>query len=247
MDNKPYYLAYEDRYQKVFGAGAERWGHSPDDEVLISTLEKWVHDNHLQGKKIIEFACGEGACGVILSRLGCMYHGVDIAPSAVEKSKAALREFPHAMVSQLNMVNDQIDGTFDAALDVMGLHMLVTDADRSNYLEKACYSLNPGAPMLFFREAYRTNAYEGKVDSFEDWKSITGSNYDAPERRTAKCGDTEVEVWIPLVPARARSKDGYIAEMREAGFIVDDLVEMDSNQQCVYSASIFVRKPAAKD
>jgi hypothetical protein len=91
LNNKSYYLAYEDCYQRFFGAGAERWRHSPDDEALISTLEKW---GILQGKKIIEFACGE---------------------------------------------------------------------------------------------SYRINAYEGKVESFEDWERITGSNYDAPERRTAKC------------------------------------------------------------
>jgi hypothetical protein len=61
MDEIPYYLAYESRYQKVFSAGIERWGHAPDDEVLFSTLKKWVEENQLQGKRVIEFACGEGA------------------------------------------------------------------------------------------------------------------------------------------------------------------------------------------
>jgi hypothetical protein len=55
--NKPYYLAYEERYQRVFSAGGERWGHAPDDEVLVATLDKWVNDNNLAGKNIIEFAC----------------------------------------------------------------------------------------------------------------------------------------------------------------------------------------------
>lgn len=87
MDKKPYYLAYEKRYKTVFEAGAERWGHSPDDQVLFETLKQWVQENNLTGKKVIEFACGEGASGVILSQLGCHYHGVDIAPSAVLKSK----------------------------------------------------------------------------------------------------------------------------------------------------------------
>lgn len=73
---KPYYLAYENRYKKIFEAGADHWGHTPDDEILYATLEKWVYKNNLFGKRIIEFACGEGACGVILSKLGCYYHGV---------------------------------------------------------------------------------------------------------------------------------------------------------------------------
>ena len=43
--NEPYYMAYEKRYHAVFSAGAERWGHSPDDEVLYNTLKSWVEEN----------------------------------------------------------------------------------------------------------------------------------------------------------------------------------------------------------
>ena len=39
--NEPYYKAYEKRYQAAFSAGAEHWGHSPDDEVLYNTLKSW--------------------------------------------------------------------------------------------------------------------------------------------------------------------------------------------------------------
>ena len=59
--SEPYYKAYQKRYQAVFAAGAERWGHSPDNEVLYNTLKSWVEENHLQGKSIIEYACGEAA------------------------------------------------------------------------------------------------------------------------------------------------------------------------------------------
>ena len=68
---EPYHKAYEKRYQVVYAAGAKRWGHSPDDEVLHKTLKSWVEENNLQGKTMIEYACGEGSCGVILSELGC--------------------------------------------------------------------------------------------------------------------------------------------------------------------------------
>ena len=62
----PYYMAYEKRYRTVFEAGVSRWGHSPDDPILYETLKAWVEENDLVGKKVVEFACGEGACGVIL-------------------------------------------------------------------------------------------------------------------------------------------------------------------------------------
>ena len=68
MSRSPYYLAYEKRYQTVYSAGASRWGHSPDDADLVSTLSEWVAVNNLTGKRVIEYACGEGAAGVILAR-----------------------------------------------------------------------------------------------------------------------------------------------------------------------------------
>lgn len=242
MSEKPYYLAYESRYQKVFAAGAQRWGHSPDDEILFKTLSKWVLDNQLQGKRIIEFACGEGACGEILSQLGCIYHGVDIAPSAVEKTKIALSPYPNATVTLADMVNQPILEKYDAALDCMGFHMLVLDVDRMKYLKNAYNCLNVHAPMLFFRETYRENAPNDKIETIEQWKSITGDDYDTPQIRTAHQNGMDIEVNIPLVPARARTKDGYLLEMKETGFYVEDFVEMDINEQCVYSVSIFVRK-----
>ena len=48
---------------------------------------------------------------------------------------------------------------------------------------------------------------------------------------------------IPLFPAWANDRDGHTAEMQSAGFIVEEFVEMDVNEHCPYSASIFVRKP----
>lgn len=88
MDNKPYYYAYENRYQKIFEAGIEHWGHTPDDEILFAALNQ------------------------------------------------------------------------------------------------------------------------------------------------------QLKSWFLLVPARANDRDGYTAEMQAAGFIVEEFVEMDVNEHCLYSASI---------
>lgn len=248
MDNKPYYYAYENRYQKVFEAGVEHWGHTPDDEILFAALKKWVENNDLVGKKVIEFACGEGAAGVILSKLGCRYHGVDIAPSAVGKTQKAIENFSEATAEVIDMVKETTGELYDAALDCMGFHMLVTDEDRKSYLRNAIASLKSKSPMLFFRESYRNGkspegVYKGIVESFEQWKEITGGDYDTPSLRHTVGKNKDTEILIPLVPARANDRDGYTAEMQSAGFIVEEFVEMDVNEHCPYSASIFVRKP----
>jgi SAM-dependent methyltransferase len=243
--NEPYYMAYEKRYQAVFSAGAKRWGHSPDDKVLYNTLKLWVEENNLQGKNVVEYACGEGACGVILSELGCVYHGVDISPSAIEKSRELLKNYPNATVEVLDMVKQRVNGIFDAALDCMGFHMLVTDSDRELYLKNVYHSLKENAPMLFFRESYRMDkTYQGVVDTVDEWAKITGEDYHTPQLRQIRSDDDGniKEVLIPLLPARAKNEDQYIAEFEEAGFIVNRFVEMSTSSAIPHSATIYVRK-----
>ena len=239
--NQPYYMAYEDRYRRVFDAGIDLWGHSPDDEILVRTLAGWVEENNLAGKTVAEFACGEGAAGVILSRLGVHYRGFDIAPSAVEKARGRLRDFPDARVECLDMVKETagLPETFDAALDCMGFHMLLTDADRDAYLKNVHDVLKPGAPMLFFRESYRENAYTGVVESFDHWKEITGDDYTTPQLRTNPDGK---EVRIPCVPARAGNRESYTSKLERAGFAVENFTGMDQSSAILYSVSIYARK-----
>lgn len=135
------------------------------------------------------------------------------------------------------------EGTFDAAFDVMGLHMLITEGDRDRYLKNAFDCLRAGAPMLFYRESYRQEEDERPVGSYEEWVSRTGCDYKTPElRKTTDCG-REKEVMLPLIAARARSKEGYLGEMRRAGFLPDDFRPDAPNDQCVCSASFCVHKP----
>ena len=244
---EPYYMAYEKRYRAVFETGATLWGHSPSDPVLYETLKTWVKENDLQGKKVVDFACGEGACGLILSELGCIYQGYDISPTAIGTAKKKLSSCSNASADILDMVKEQAKGVFDAALDCMGLHMLVTDGDRASYLKNAREALRDRAPMLFFREAYRNglggeSAYKGTVRSFEEWKIISDSDYETPQIRRAKTENGTVDVSIPLVPARAKDKEDYIAEMEAVGFTVEGFTEMADSDAIPLSASIFVRK-----
>ena len=238
----PYYLAYERRYQAVYAAGATLWGHSADDDVLINTLTEWIEKHDLRGKKVVEYACGEGSIGVILSKLGCIYHGVDIAPSAVSRSKQKLTEYPDASVSMLDMVNERVDGLYDAAIDSMGLHMIVTDAGRKQYLGNVNAALKDDAPALFFRESYRADLKSYQVGSIKEWIDITGEDYEKSDIRHITNDGVAYTVNIPLVPARAKNKADYIKEMNEAGFVVESFVEMDASDAISHSATLYVRK-----
>ena len=75
------------------------------------------------------------------------------------------------------------------------------------------------------------------------WKEISGADYETPGLRSAKRGDRDIEVRLPLVPARARTQAGYCRELQAAGFVVEGFIEMDFNMGNPYSASLYVRKP----
>ena len=101
--------------------------------------------------------------------------------------------------------------------------------------------------MLFFRESYRNDGnnesvYKGVVRTYDEWKRISGSDYDTPSCRSVNTEKGDITVMIPLVPARANDRDGYISEMRAAGFSVERFVEMDESGAIQYSASIYVIK-----
>ena len=99
--------------------------------------------------------------------------------------------------------------------------------------------------MLFFRESYRkSGVYRGAVHTLAEWEQITGEDYKTLQSRQVKNSDDGgvVEVHIPLLPARAKDKNGYIEEFENIGFDVEKFIEMDVSTAIPHSASIYVRK-----
>lgn len=237
-----YYQRYEQRYQAVYAAGADLWGYTADNEDLNHILSQWVQEHGLTGKRVLELCCGEGSAGVILSKLGCIYHGIDVAPSALETAQKQLAPYRTADVERLDLVTEPIQGQYDAAFDVMGFHMLLTDSDRKAYLQNVYQALKPGAPMLFFRESYSADGYEGEVTSYEQYIEILGGGYDLPVKKYAKKGAEQVEVMIPRMPGRHQTEHGYRRELEAVGFVVDTFqVECGWNGWRPF-ASIWVHK-----
>ena len=99
--------------------------------------------------------------------------------------------------------------------------------------------------MLLFRESYRKDgAYRGAVNSIEEWAQITGEDYKTPELRQVRnaADGKNAEVFIPLLPARAKDMKGYTDELKDAGFETEKFAEMDVSEAIAHSASIYVRK-----
>ncbi len=237
-----YYRAYEERYRIVRSVTEEIWGHSPEDDDLAAAIGCWVKENDLAGKRVMEFACGEGACAVLLGRAGCIYHGADIAPTALETAKKLAGGMENVSFSLMDLVRESAgEAVYSAALDVSGLHMLVTDSDRAAYLKNMYNALVPGGCAMFWQESFRIDAYEGEVHDFADWERRTGLDFNTPEKRTI--GESGREVMLKLLPARPRTEAGYRAEMEKAGFVVEEIRPIADNGFMAMSACIKVRKP----
>jgi len=99
--------------------------------------------------------------------------------------------------------------------------------------------------MLFFRESYRRDGtYNGIVNSVEEWAQITAEDYNTPQLRQVQNSHDGgvVEVLLPILPARAKDKNGYIDEFENVGFNVEIFIEMNISAAIPHSASIYVRK-----
>ena len=112
-------------------------------------------------------------------------------------------------------------------------------------MKNAYNSLKENSPMLFFRESYRKDGtYNGIVNSVEEWAQITGEDYNTPQLRQVRNADngSMVEIFVPLLPARAKDKNQYVDEFNKIGFHIEKFIEMNVSNAIPYSASIYVRK-----
>ena len=91
--DKPYYLAYEERYQAALPPGSTTGGMIPAIPLWREALDGWVKANRLSDRRVIEFACGEGAAGILLSGSAAGTWGGH-RPVGRRKNETAFGRFP---------------------------------------------------------------------------------------------------------------------------------------------------------
>jgi len=237
---KPCYTAYEKRYRSVYTQGADRYAFLPIAEEIQEIVRRYIEQFELAGKKVVEFGCGEGWAGLEFAKLGCIYQGYDIAPSALEKASILLSEYLNAKISLHDAVLGEFPKeAFDAGIDIACLHMLITDADRKKYLRNVYECLKSRAPMYFVFERCSDDIYDGEVTSYEQWLELVGEDVDTPQKREALKDGEEVTVMIPCIAARPRSERRYIEELIAAGF---EIIRLEMANQWG-NVNFLVRKP----
>ena len=122
---RPYYAAYDDRYQQIHARG-HSWASDVPTPIVAESLRRFAPD---PAASILELGCGEGRDARPLLAAGRDLTATDLSPEAVAWCRA--RDPAHARHYRvLDCVRGRLSGQWDFIYAVALLHMLVADADR---------------------------------------------------------------------------------------------------------------------
>ncbi len=144
-----YYLGYEKRYKKVYESGGSTWESVLPNESLVQLYTRF--SEYFIDKKVIDLGCGEGRDCIFLSKKGVSVLGVDISHTALEKARVlAKKSRVNATFMELNMLylNGIDDQSFDTALSMGALHMIVDAKERKQHIQNVHRILKKGGRFV---------------------------------------------------------------------------------------------------
>jgi SAM-dependent methyltransferase len=156
------------------------------------------------GRATLDLGCGEGRVGVRLRGLGHAVVGVDASPTL---AAAARKRGVYDEVIEADAAAQPVnDGAFDLVVAFMSLQDL---DDAAGAIREAARVLEPGG-----RAAIAT--------VHPSWSAREISNYFATERYDVPVERDGVRI---VFASLHRPLEGYVALLREAGLVIEDLRE----------------------
>ena len=206
---------YEDRYRRVYEAGARFWEDPVPTEELVGFIDEWRPPKG----SAIEFGCGEGRDTIFLARLGYKVTGVDIAPSAIERAREWAQEEgveAEFVVGDIKALLGLPADHYDLAVNIGCLHMFTDPEDRLRHLYEAYRVLRPGA-LYFFLNKGGGEAGEALERFGPGWKPP-----EVGEMRPRKIlvDGEEKEIMLPIIAGHSFSREEAERELGSAGFTV---------------------------
>lgn len=143
--------AYEERYRRVFEAGALHWNDPEPNPHLSELLDRLA-----VGAKCVEFGCGEGYQRYLMASRRMVVTGVALSPAAITK---AIRLPPPALAARFLVGDVTEDGSlalepssFRLVVHIGCLHMMAETEDRTAHL-RLVHSLPVSGGMFFFQNS----------------------------------------------------------------------------------------------
>lgn len=156
-----YYRAYDERYRRVYALGARTWRQSRVDEEL----QRFLKVRGLPPGDAIDLGCGEGIDSIWLAARGWRVVGVDLSATAIDRARELTADAGVVVEFQVGDVlnlSAYVDHSFDLAVNVFTLHMLVEREDRLRHLREAHRVLRRDG-WLFLDNLGRSRVLEGRA------------------------------------------------------------------------------------
>lgn len=236
-----YYFGYDERYKKVYEAGANLWESDQPNGSLLMMLQK--HPYLLQGR-IIDLGCGEGRDSLYLAQQGLEVTGLDVSKAALDKARLRASELKLTCVTfvETNVIylRNVKSATYDLALNMGCLHMMTDEQHRRRHLERVYEILKTGGYFMvdhckqnWGKGFYSIPNYEKVADDLVPGKSIA---------RRIRTDRGEVEIDLEVLPFSERSEQELIDEITEVGFETVEVYQTDTEAFGNSVVSLF-RKP----
>lgn len=205
---------YEDRYRRVYAAGARFWSPPVPTEELADFIRDWKIP---EAAKVIEFGCGEGRDSIFLAKSGFDVTAIDNAPSAIQRAKERANEEginANFIVSDVTDLTGIPDNSYDLGVNIACLHMFPRYEDRRRHLSEAFRVLNHKAIFYLLNMAVLEKAEISKE---------FGENWEYPKvgeltPRIVIVDGKEKKILLPIVEGHQTTKEEITKEIGEVGF-----------------------------
>ncbi|MEU2790175.1 methyltransferase domain-containing protein [Streptomyces sp. NPDC007100] len=216
-----YYFGYEDRYRTVYENGAHLWESAePNASLLQMTRE---HPDVFSGK-IIDLGCGEGRDSLYLLSQGHDVVSVDVSHSALDRAReratAANLDASGFMERDIIYLRGFDENSFDLAMNMGCLHMLVDEDQRARHISRVFDILRPGG---HFAVDHCASEWGKGFFSVPDYAEVAEDF--VPGRvisRRIRAADGEKSIGLEVLPFSERSGDALVEEISRHGFRLVD-------------------------
>ncbi len=120
--------------------------------------------SHLSGKKLVEIGCGTGRHTWRLAEQGNEVLALDLSPGMLAVARDKLKAFENVRLLEADIMADEIDGMFDAALSALVIEHI---ADLPGFFARVAAMLAPGGEM-FVSNLHPDKAAAGSGARFVD-------------------------------------------------------------------------------
>lgn len=204
-------LAYQRRYAKVYEAGARFWEEPAPTEELVIQIRQM---NFPRGTNVIEFGCGEGRDAIFLAKQGFKVAAVDVALSAVKRAKQRAVEEDASIdfvVADATNLGCFPSLTYDLAVSIGYLHMVINKKDRQKHLSETLRLLKPQSFYFSCNIGGEKRVRQGDICREAPKPG------DLTPRKIIVDGK-EKEILLPIIAAWPKSGQQYKEEFETAGF-----------------------------